>query len=120
MSKSVSEVNALIARAMPATARMVRDWRRTLGDAHVTECVRRGLAGQAGWFFAREGAIAVGTPWGDDPDVLRMFAMQGVGGSAFVMLRPAGLCGGGEDQAPLTTAVGAVMSSRAGAAEAST
>lgn len=105
MSKPVSEVNALIARAMPATARMVRDWRRTLGDAHVTECVHRGLAGQAGWFFAREGAIAVGTPWGDDPDVLRMFAMQGEDG-AFVMMRPL-------DDA----SVGAVMSSRAGSAE---
>jgi hypothetical protein len=79
-------VSSLIASAMPRTASMVKDWRRTMGDAHVTECVRRGLAGEAGWFFAREGAVAVGTPWGDDTDVLKLFGMQAQGG-AFVMMR---------------------------------
>jgi hypothetical protein len=87
MKQPTAEVNALIARAMPATAEMVRDYRRRLGDAHVTECVRRGLAGEAGWFFAREGAMAVGTAWGDDPDILALFQAQGQGG-AFVMIRP--------------------------------
>lgn len=87
MGQATAEVNALIARAMPATASMVRDYRRTLGDAHVTECVRRGLAGEPGYFFAREGTLAVGTAWGGDPDILALFTAQGHGG-AFVMLRP--------------------------------
>lgn len=83
-----ADVAALIARAMPATTAMVRDYRRELGDQHVSDCVRRGLAGESGFFFAREGPLAVGTPWGsDDPELLRLFAMQGQGG-AFVMLRP--------------------------------
>lgn len=52
--------------AMPGVARMVRERRSKDGDAHVNECFRRGvLLGEAGWFFAREGAIAVGTPWNE-------------------------------------------------------
>jgi hypothetical protein len=82
-----ADVAALIARAMPATTAMVRDYRRTLGDAHVTECVRRGLAGEPGYFFAREGTLAVGTAWGADPDILSLFTAQGQG-CAFVMLKP--------------------------------
>lgn len=49
--------------AMPGVAAMVREKRRELGDAHVDRCWRRGvIEGIPGWFFAREGAIAVGTP----------------------------------------------------------
>jgi hypothetical protein len=77
----------LIGEAMPVTADMVRDYRRVLGDAHVTECIKRGLAGEPGWFFAREGTLAVGTAWGGDPDILALFQAQGSTG-AFVMLRP--------------------------------
>lgn len=56
---------ALIRTAMPKTTELVAQRRRELGDDHVTECIRRGMAGQPGYFFAREGGLAVGTPWDD-------------------------------------------------------
>lgn len=56
--------------AMPGVARLMRDRRAQLGDAHVNECWRRGvIEREPGWFFAREGALAVGTPWPDIADV---------------------------------------------------
>lgn len=49
--------------AMPGVAAMVRERRRQFGDAHVNLCWQRGVVeGVPGWFFAREGAVAVGTP----------------------------------------------------------
>jgi hypothetical protein len=58
-------INTLIATAMPQVAAMVKAKREQWGDAHVTRCIQQGLAGVPGWFFAREGAVMVGTPWGD-------------------------------------------------------
>lgn len=49
--------------AMPGVAKLMVDWRKRLGDAHVNDCWERGMAGEPGWFFAREGAIAIGTPF---------------------------------------------------------
>lgn len=77
---------ALIRDAMPGVARNIADKRRTLGDAHVTECIKRGLAGEPGWFFAREGAIAIGTPW-DDPVLANFAAAQITATQALVILR---------------------------------
>lgn len=54
---------AWLPTAMPGVARLMAQRRRELGDAHVAECWRRGvLQGEPGWFFAREGALAVGAP----------------------------------------------------------
>ena len=51
---------------MPGVAAQVADKRVKLGDAWVNECWRRGVReGEQGWFYAREGAIAVGMAWGD-------------------------------------------------------
>jgi len=51
---------------MPGVQRLLQDKRREVGAAHVGECWRRGvIERQPGWFYAREGAIAVGTPWGE-------------------------------------------------------
>lgn len=66
-----------MAEAMPGVARQVAEKRRLWGDEHVTRCILRSFAGEPGWFFAREGPIAVGTPWDDDP-VLRNFAALSV------------------------------------------
>ncbi len=77
---------ALIRDAMPGVARNIADKRRTLGDAHVNECIKRGLAGEPGWFFAREGAIAIGTPW-DDPVLANFAALQITASQALVVLR---------------------------------
>lgn len=87
--QAASEINSLIAKAMPATAARVREYRARLGDEFVTQCVRRGLAGEAGWFFAREGCLAVGVPWSDtDQDMLRLFDLHlAAPGSAFVLMR---------------------------------
>lgn len=70
--------------AMPGVARLMKEKRRLFGDAHVAECFRRGMAGEPGWFFAREGALAVGTPW-DDP-VLANFAAQQVTSTQALLL----------------------------------
>ena len=52
---------------MPGVARIMADKRAQLGDDHVNECWKRGVLKQEpGWFFAREGALMVGTPWPDD------------------------------------------------------
>ena len=77
---------ALIRDAMPGVARNIADKRRALGDAHVSECIKRGLAGEPGWFFAREGAIAIGTPW-DDPVLANFAAAQVTSTQALVILR---------------------------------
>ena len=50
--------------AMPKVADLVQQRRLEMGTAHVNLCWRRGvLENQPGWFYAREGAIAVGTPF---------------------------------------------------------
>jgi hypothetical protein len=53
-------------QAMPRTAKLIAEKRRELGNAHVNECWKRGVLGrEPGWFFAREGGLAVGMPWDD-------------------------------------------------------
>lgn len=57
---------AWLPAAMPGVTELMKDKRREVGDAHVNECWQRGVVnGEPGWFFAREGALAVGTPWDD-------------------------------------------------------
>ena len=52
-----------LAAEMPRVVVLLRERRKADGAAHVNECWRRGvLLGEPGWFFAREGAVAVGTP----------------------------------------------------------
>lgn len=66
-------------RVMPSVAAMVKQKRRELGNAHVDLCWRRGVVeGEPGWFFAREGAVAVGTPSAicDELDVVAQKAAQ--------------------------------------------
>lgn len=79
---------ALIRDAMPGVQRLVAEKRRVMGDAWVTDCIRRGLAGEPGYFFAREGALAVGTPW-DDPVLANFAAANVTSTQALVVLRPA-------------------------------
>lgn len=73
--------------AMPGVARLIKEKRAKLGDAHVNECWRRGVVlREPGWFFAREGALAVGTPW-DDPVLANFAALQVTATQALVILR---------------------------------
>ncbi len=73
---------------MPGVAALMRARRAKDGDAHVNECWKRGVVlKEAGWFFAREGALAVGTP---DPSWTQWPELEGVPGAntgALLMLR---------------------------------
>ena len=80
---------AWLPSAMPGVARLVAEKRRLLGSAHVDECWKRGVLGrEPGWFFAREGALAVGTPWADDPALANFAAAQVTATQALLVLRP--------------------------------
>lgn len=73
---------------MPGVAKLIAERRRALGNAHVNECWSRGVVGgEPGWFFAREGALAVGTPW-DDPVLANFAAAQVTATQALLVLRP--------------------------------
>lgn len=79
---------ALIRQAMPGVSRIVADKRKVLGDAWVTQCIKRGLAGEPGWFFAREGGIAIGAPFPtDDPLLTNWAAAQVTSTQAVVVMR---------------------------------
>jgi hypothetical protein len=78
--------------AMPGVSRLIQEKRLALGDAHVSECWQRGVVQrEPGWFFAREGALAVGTPW-DDPVLANFAALQVTSTQALVVLKEPG-CG---------------------------
>ena len=70
MDRSASKENrwSWLPREMPGVAALVKQRRTELGDAHVNECWQRGvIEHQPDWFYAREGAIAIGTPFATDP-----------------------------------------------------
>lgn len=73
--------------AMPGVARLMAEKRRLLGDAHVAECWRRSLAGEPGWFFAREGMLAVGTPFEGDPGLANFAALHVTDTQALLVIR---------------------------------
>lgn len=72
--------------AMPGVARLMLEKRVLHGAAHVAECWRRGMAGEPGWFFAREGAIAIGTPW-DLPEMANFAALQVTATQAMLIIK---------------------------------
>jgi len=52
---------------MPGVVRLLAERRRQDGADWVAECWQRGvIERQPGWFYAAEGALAVGVPWQDD------------------------------------------------------
>ncbi len=54
---------AWLPQFMPGVAKLIREKRAQMGDAHVNECWRRGvMAGEPGWFFAAENRLSVGIP----------------------------------------------------------
>ena len=75
---------------MPRVAALMKARRAQDGDAHVNECWRRGVVGrEPGWFFALEGALAVGVPeagwdWRKWPELAKL--PEAVG-PALLMLR---------------------------------
>lgn len=81
---------AWLPTAMPGVARLLGEKRLKHGAEHVKECWARGMRGEPGWFFAREGGIAIGTPWADDPVMANFAAAQITSGQALVVLREPG------------------------------
>lgn len=78
---------------MPGVSKLVREKRKTLGDAAVAEAWDRGVnKREPGWFFAREGAIAVGTPW-DDPVMANFAALQVNSTQALLVMKEGGADG---------------------------
>lgn len=76
---------------MPGVANQIKQARAKWGDEHVNECWTRGvIKREPGWFFAREGALAIGTPW-DDPVMANFAAAQVTSTQSLVcMATPAG------------------------------
>lgn len=78
---------------MPGVARLMREKRREFGAEHVAECWKRGMAGEPGFFFAREGALAIGTPSADDAELANFAAQAIPGGAALLVLGKPGQAG---------------------------
>ena len=76
---------------MPGVAALIAEKRLSLGAAHVALCWQRGvLEQQPGWFYARENALAVGTPW-NDPEMACFSRLSVTTTQALLVLRPVGL-----------------------------
>lgn len=74
---------------MPGVARLMREKRAELGAEWVNTCWRRGVVEmQPGWFYAAEGALAVGTPWADDVDIAARLAARLSPTQVLLVLRP--------------------------------
>ena len=78
---------AWLPEAMPGVAKLMAEKREKFGAAWVNECWSHGVVkGEPGWFFAREGALAVGTPW-DEPDMAAFGSRAIKPGQSMVILR---------------------------------
>jgi hypothetical protein len=72
---------------MPGVVALMQAKRRELGDAHCNLCWTRGVVEQVpGWFFAREGALWVGTP-PTEPDLAAFITQRLTSTQAAVYLR---------------------------------
>lgn len=88
-------------KEMPRVSAMVKERRVQFGDAHVNECWRRGVVnGEPGWFFAREGALAVGTPSALCEELDAMVGAQGYRREPMLLVRePSNAIAKGDDGA---------------------
>jgi hypothetical protein len=74
---------------MPGVWAQLEAWRAAWGAPYVAEAVRRGMAGQPGWFWAMEAGYVVGTPFRADADLMRTLALGvAIGGSMAAVMRP--------------------------------
>lgn len=86
--KGAAEKNrwAFLPELMPKVATLIAEKRQTMGAAHVALCWQRGVVEcLPGWFYAREGSLAVGTPW-DGLELL--YADTPATAQALVAMRP--------------------------------
>lgn len=61
---------------MPGVVALMKEKRALFGDAWVNHCWKRGMAGERGYFYAREGPIAVGAPMCDEDITLQITSTQ--------------------------------------------
>jgi hypothetical protein len=62
---------SVVVPLMPGVKALINEKRKEWGAAWVNECWKHGVVlGEPGWFFAREGAVAVGTPATADEGLL--------------------------------------------------
>lgn len=74
---------------MPGVAKLMAEKRTQLGADHVRLCWRRGVVEQQpGWFYASEGALAVGTPWADDPVIAQWLTARITPTQVLLVMRP--------------------------------
>lgn len=78
---------AWLPSTMPGVARLMAEKRRLYGDAHVNRCWSESMAGRPGWLFAREGAVAIGTPWEGDAELTDFAAQQVTSTQALLVIR---------------------------------
>jgi len=79
MDKGLKQTFDWLPAQMPGVAALMKSRRAKLGEAHVKLCWVRGVVNrEPGWFFAREGAIAVGIP---DPTWTNLPELAGVPGA---------------------------------------
>lgn len=74
---------------MPNVWGQISQYRSKWGDAHVTECIRRGMAGEPDWFYAFEGGHVVGTPFVADKAIVNTLQLAvAMGGKFAMVMRP--------------------------------
>jgi hypothetical protein len=80
---------------MPGVARLIAEKRKQLGAEWVNTCWRRGVVErEPGWFYAAEGALAVGTPWPDDQVIADLLAARITATQALLVIRQQEAVGG--------------------------
>ena len=74
---------------MPLVWGRIVQLRQEWGAAHVAECIRRGMAGEPGWFYAFEAGHVVGTPFECNQALMQLVAAgAAMGGRYAVVMRP--------------------------------
>lgn len=73
---------------MPGVVALMAEKRRQYGAPHVALCWKKGVVErQPGWFFAREGALAVGTPF-EDQVLVQLSAAQWTQSQTYLAMKP--------------------------------
>jgi hypothetical protein len=86
---------------MPRVWEEIEGKRAQWGAEHVADCIRRGMAGQPGWFYAFERGHVVGTPFSNDLELCALVGFAAAVGGRFVLVMrpPVGQVEGGSNAA---------------------
>ena len=82
---------------MPETAKWVDEKRQAWGTQHVNACIREGMAGKPGFFYAMERGLFLGTPFPSTHPVAQdqnFAVMCGCKFAAFIAVPPKGTTNG--------------------------